>query len=303
MQITAHYTNNTATILVHSVLLQVPQVRYAPNEPTTKGRASLMVEPKIQFDDGASYEQMMGVWSQLAGEIFLQWLAPPSGLRWIDIGCGTGAFTELLVERCAPREVQGVDPSEGQLAFARTRPASAVAHFRQGDAMALPFPAGRFDAAVMALVLVFVPDPARGIAEMVRVVGSGGIVATYMWDMLGGGFPLDPILVEMRAMDLAPPRPPRMEASRMDMLHDLWRNAGIKAVETREIAVQRTFADFDDFWATSLRSPSIRPVVAAMKVGEVQTLRSRLRARLPEGSGGRITYGARAHAIKGRLPE
>ena len=118
--------------------------------------------------------------------------------------------------------------------------------------MALPFPAGRFDAAVMALVLVFVPDPAKGIAEMVRVVGPGGIVATYMWDMLGGGFPLDPILVEMRAMDLAPPRPPRMEASRMEMLHDLWRNAGIEAVETREIAVQRTFADFDDFWATSL---------------------------------------------------
>ena len=85
----------------------------------------------------------------------------------------------------------------------------------------------------------------------------------------------------------------------MEMLHDLWRNAGIEAVETREIAVQRTFADFDDFWATSLRSPSIRPVVAAMKVEEVETLRSRLRARLPEESGGRITYGARAHAIKG----
>ena len=111
-----------------------------------------MNEPKIRFDDGAAYEEMMGVWSRLAGEIFLRWLSPPSGLRWIDIGCGNGAFTELLVERCSPVEVQGIDPSEGQLAFARTRPASRVAEFRQGGAMALPFSADRFDAAVMALV-------------------------------------------------------------------------------------------------------------------------------------------------------
>ena len=159
-----------------------------------------MVEQKIRFDDGAAYEQMMGIWSRFAGEIFLDWLAPPSGLRWIDVGCGNGAFTQLLVERCAPAEVQGIDPSEGQLAFARTRSTSRVAEFRQGDAMALPFPADRFDAAVMALVLIFVPDPAKGIAEMARVVRPGGTVATYMWDMLGGGFPIDPILVEMRAM-------------------------------------------------------------------------------------------------------
>ena len=148
-----------------------------------------MAEQTIRFDDGAAYEQMMGIWSRSAGEIFLDWLAPPSGLRWIDVGCGNGAFTELLVERCAPAEVQGIDPSEGQLAFARTRPASRVAEFRQGDAMALPFPADRFDAAVMALVLVFVPDPAKGVAEMVRVVSPGGIVAAYMWDMLGAAFP------------------------------------------------------------------------------------------------------------------
>ena len=48
---------------------------------------------------------MMEVWSRFAGEVFLDWLAPPSSLRWIDIGCGTGAFTELLVERCAPVRV------------------------------------------------------------------------------------------------------------------------------------------------------------------------------------------------------
>src|SRR5258707_14760287 len=83
-----------------------------------------MAEPQIRFDDGAAYERMMGQWSRLAGEIFLDWLAPLAGLRWIDIGCGNGAFTELLVERCAPAEVQGIDPSEGQGAAricARTR--------------------------------------------------------------------------------------------------------------------------------------------------------------------------------------
>lgn len=261
-----------------------------------------MAGPEIRFDDGAAYEQMMGIWSRFVGEVFLDWLRPPAGLRWIDIGCGNGAFTQLLAERCAPTEIQGIDPSEGQLAFARTRSSWGMAEFRQGDAMSLPFPKDRFDAAVMALVLVFVPDPAKGIGEMVRVVRPGGIVATYMWDMLGDGFPLDPILVEMRAMGLAPPRPPRIDASRMEALRTLWMDAGLDAVETREIPVQRTFADFDSFWTTKLKAPSIGPSVAAMASGDVEELKSRLRARLPADGEGRITYGARAHAIKGLRP-
>jgi ubiquinone/menaquinone biosynthesis C-methylase UbiE len=120
-----------------------------------------MVEHQIRFDDGAAYERYMGSWSRLAGEMFLNWLAPLPGLRWIDIGCGNGAFTELLVDQRAPAEVQGIDPSEAQLAFARARPAARLAEFRQGDAMVLPFSEDRFDAAVMALVIFFVPDPAK----------------------------------------------------------------------------------------------------------------------------------------------
>ena len=100
-----------------------------------------MAEPQIRFDDGAGYERMMGTWSRLAGDVFLDWLKPPSGLRWIDVGCGNGAFTELLAERCAPAEIQGIDPSEAQLAFARTRHSAGVAQFRQGDAMALGYAA------------------------------------------------------------------------------------------------------------------------------------------------------------------
>ena len=121
------------------------------------------------------------------------------------------------------------------------------------------FPSDRFDAAVMALVIFFVPDPARGVAEMVRVVCPGGTVATYAWDMLGGGFPLEPIQVEMRAMGLTPVLPPSPGASRMDALRNLWTGAGLEAVETREITVQRTFADFDDFWTTSLLAAEHSP--------------------------------------------
>jgi SAM-dependent methyltransferase len=261
-----------------------------------------MSEPTIRFDDGAGYERMMGTWSRLAGEKFLEWLAPSLGLRWIDVGCGNGAFTELLMERCAPAEVQGIDPSEGQLAFARTRPAARVAQFQQGDAMALPFSAGRFDAAVMALVIFFVPDPAKGIAEMVRVVRPTGMVASYAWDMMGGGFPQEPILGEMRAMGLSPPRPPQIDASRSQALAELWRNAGLEAIELREITVHRTFADFDDFWDTNLKGSSVRAIVATMSPGDIENLKTRVGNRLSAKAGRPITCGARANAIKGRLP-
>src|SRR5579862_2210009 len=197
---------------------------------------------QIRFNDGAAYEQYMGKWSQLAGKTFLDWLAPKPGLRWLDVGCGNGAFTEMLVERCAPALVQGIDLSEGQLAFARTRPVSRFAQFRQGDAMALPFPDDTFDAAVMPLVIFFVPDPAKGVAEMARVVTSGGSVCAYAWDM-EGGFPYEPLHGAMRGMGVDVPTPPSLDASRIDVLRALWTHAGLTSVDTRAITVERTYPD------------------------------------------------------------
>jgi len=260
------------------------------------------VTDQIRFDDGAAYERYMGKWSQLAGETFLGWLAPQSGLRWLDVGCGNGAFTEMLVERCVPASVQGIDPSEGQLAFARARPASRVAQFRQGDAMALPFPDDTFDAAVMPLVIFFVPNPARGVAEMARVVCPGGAVTAYAWDMVGGGFPYEALHDEMRALGVAVPEPPSPGASRIDAMRDLWTGAGLDSVKTREIIVQRTFADFDDYWMTVLGGPSVGPQLAAMASRDLALLKARMRAHLLADATGRITYRARANAIKGRVP-
>lgn len=278
----------------------------APSATSGKGTtlpANTMSNHQIRFVDGAAYERYMGKWSQLTGTPFLDWLAPAPGLRWLDVGCGNGAFSEMLVERCEPVSVQGIDPSEAQLAFARTRPASRVAQFRQGDAMELPFPDDTFDAAVMPLVIFFVPDPARGVAEMARVVCPGGTVTAYAWDMVGGGFPYEALQAEMRGMGIEVRLPPSPGASRIDVMRDLWTGAGLEAVETREITVQRTFADFDDYWAIILGGPSVGPQLAAMGPEDIALLQARMRARLPVDATGQITLGARAHAVKGRVPE
>jgi ubiquinone/menaquinone biosynthesis C-methylase UbiE len=256
---------------------------------------------EIRFDDGVAYERMMGTWSRLAGDRFLDWLAPRPGLRWIDIGCGNGAFTELIVERCAPAAIHGIDPSAEQLAFARGRPAARMAEFSEGNAQALSFPDNSFDAAVMALVIFFVPDPAKCVGEMARVVVPGGTVSAYTWDIHGGGFPLEPFQLELAALGLKAPLPPGSDASRIDVSRRLWAAAGLEAIDTIEIPVQRTFADFDDFWTTSIGA-SVGRVVATMTGEDVERLKSGLRVRLPADAAGRITYGARANAIVGRLP-
>ena len=111
------------------------------------------------FADGEAYERLMGRWSRLIGDLFLDWLALPNGLRCLDVGCGNGAFTEVLIAHGVAASVVGLDPSDGQIDFARERPGAKSAEFRIGDAQAMPFGDKSFDAALMALVISLVPDP------------------------------------------------------------------------------------------------------------------------------------------------
>jgi len=258
--------------------------------------------PTIRFDDGAVYERMLGKWSGLIGNAFIEWLSPPPNLRWVDIGCGNGAFTRLLVERCAPAAIEGVDPSEGQLAFARERLAIPVAQFRQGDAMALPYPNDTFDAAVMALVVFFIPEPPRGVAEMARVVRPGGLAAAYVWDLVSGGSPSEAVQIQMRGMGFAPPKPPRAEASTPEGLHALWTQAGFVDLEAHVVRTRRTFADFEDYWSTTIAAPNLAPMLTTMATADVTQLKSRVREQVTIEASGRVSIEARANAIVGRRP-
>jgi SAM-dependent methyltransferase len=255
----------------------------------------------IAFKDGAAYDCYMGAWSRLAGEAFLDWLKPGAGLRWLDVGCGNGAFTELIVNRCAPAAVEGIDPSDAQLEAARAHPALRAAGFRKADAMDLPFPEDAFDAAVMPLVIFFLTDPAKGVAEMARVVARGGLVTAYAWDMPGGGFPYAALQEEMQAMGRPASRTPSPEVSRLEALLELWKGAGLEAVSTKAYAVERTFAGFEEYWSVVQGGPSVAPTLAALSFGETEHLKARLRSRLPAVASGRMVLQARVHAIQGRV--
>ena len=258
-----------------------------------------MSQTTIRFDDGAGYERMMGVWSRLAGSTFLDWLQPPQGLRWLDVGCGNGAFTALLASRCEPAALTGIDPSEGQLAYARQRTDTPGATYLQGDAMALPVADAGFDAAVMALVLFFVPDPARGVAEMVRAVRPGAVVSAYAWDILGGGFPLAPLGKEMRGLGIEALMPPSVDAANLDRMQELWRGAGLTDVRTTSIDVRRTFESFDDLWDTAMVGSSSRQRILEQTPEVQRELKDRVRARCTPDAQGRITWAARANAVCG----
>jgi SAM-dependent methyltransferase len=261
-----------------------------------------MSEAGTLFNDGKAYERLMGRWSQLVGAKFLDWIDPPKNLRWIDVGCGNGAFTEVLIARCAPAAATGIDPSDGQLAYAHTRPGTKMAQFRVADAQALPFADDSFDAASMALVIAFVPDPVKAASEMVRVVKSGGVVATYMWDFDGGRSPLEPLSAAMTSLNIPIVQRPSSQASRLEEMDAIWKKAGLQSVETQVLSIHIAYADFNDFWeSNTLPIGTSGKTLAELSPGMKEKLKARVREQLPIARDGRITYEAFANAVKGRV--
>ena len=250
-----------------------------------------------QFNDPAAYERYMGGWSRAAGEQFLDWLGQPHGLRWLDNGCGSGIFSELLWQHAAPSALHCLDISEELLERARQRLPQAIT-LHHGDANALPFAAGSFDAAAMALVIVFLADALQAVREMQRVVRSGGVIATYIWD-LPHGFPYADAFAALRDCGVLPDRAAPDEATALPQLRALWENAGLQQVETRAFTVGRAYPDFAAYWHALQDSASIGERLAALPVATRAAVRAALQERLPTAPDGSINVTARAHAVKG----
>lgn len=261
--------------------------------------------PADRWSDGDPYESYVGRWSRRIADEFVEWLALPEGCTWIDVGCGTGALTEAILRGCDPRAVHGVDRSADFLATARARLTDARVQVHVGDATALPFADASCDAAVSGLVLNFIGEPSRMVAEMRRVTRSGGWVAAYVWDYAQG-------MQMMRlfwdaARTVAPGAEALDEASRFPIctaqaLEAAWKTAGLDAVQVRSIVIDTVFRDFDDFWTPFLGAQGPAPTyLASLAPVHQAAIRDALAHAVPRDAAGRIPLRARAWAVKGRL--
>jgi len=261
-----------------------------------------MSERKVVFDNGAAYERFMGRWSRAAGETFLAWMAPAKGARWLDVGCGTGVFTEQVLDTCDPGAVVAVDPSKEQIEYAQSRPVGSRAAFKVADAQALPFTDGEFDIAAAALVINFVPDRERAVSEMKRVTRPGGLVAGYVWDFTSGLTSGAPLTTAMKSMDIVVPPIPGSKETVLDALHEMFAQAGFSDVTSRHIDIEMIYASFDDLWDSNTGFSTWSQIVG--KLPEVERLRLKqiVRDGTSQDSASRISLPGRFNAVKGRVP-
>ncbi len=248
------------------------------------------------------YEPFIGRWSRLLAAQVVAWLAAPAGLRWLDVGCGTGALGDAVLTGADPASVLGVDPSPAYLAAAAARIDDPRLTFRVGDAASLPVPDASVDRAVCGLVLNFVPDAVAAVREMGRVLAPGGVAAAYVWDYAGRMQMLRLFWDAAVALD---PEAATLDEARFPIcgaggLERCFADAGLTVGSTRPTDVPTVFRDFDDYWTPFLGGQGPGPsYCATLPDDALARLRERLRKTLPTEPDGSIHLTARAWSVTG----
>jgi ubiquinone/menaquinone biosynthesis C-methylase UbiE len=242
----------------------------------------------------------IGRWSREIACRFVSWLGESEALDWLDIGCGTGALSQTILEHCAPKSVLGIDPSDGFLAQARDMISDGRAKFEVGSAEALPCHDESIDVVTSALTYNFIPDRVGALKEMARVARSGGAVSFYVWDYPGGGigfvtaFWKAAVTLDSEAKNLA--ESTRFPFCTRDTLRSEMLSAGFIDVIVEPIQVATRFADFEAFWYPFTLGAGPAPGYC---VNLSEEARSSLKRKLVDTLGtGAIELPARAWAVR-----
>jgi SAM-dependent methyltransferase len=255
------------------------------------------------WDSGDAYEPYVGRWSRRVAPIFIDWLTVAASGIWLEVGCGTGALTQAILLRASPASIKAVDSSAEYLASAQARLHNPLVQFEIGDALSLPGLPGTYDAVVSGLMLNFVPEQARFVEEMKRVLLPGGMAAAYVWDYAGKMELMRHYWDAAAALDADAyelDEGQRFPICKPEALYALFTGSGLKDVEVRAIDIETHFRDFDDYWSPFLGGQGPAPGYAmSLSNDRRSALREKIRAGLPFASDGSIPLVARAWAVRG----
>ncbi len=259
---------------------------------------------KDLWQSGDPYEYFMGRWSRLVAREFLSWLSPSHSLRWLDVGCGSGALSETALQNYEPKELTAMDQSEGFVSTTQKRLGSK-AHCKIGNALNLPMDDSSSDVTVSGLVLNFITEPDKALSEMKRVTTRGGTVAVYVWDYAGK---MDFLRHFWNvAIELQPGASSLDEGLRFPdctphALETVFKDTGFDDVATAAVEIDTHFVDFNDYWNPFLGGQGPAPAYAmSLEEAERERLKQLLHERLPIQHDGSIPMVTRAWAARGQV--
>jgi len=257
------------------------------------------------FQDANVYEHLMGRWSRRLAPLLIKFGGLDDGDRVIDVGCGTGSLTFTLPVFANVAAVTGIDMTESYVASARARNTDSRITIDLGDARALPYADASFDRAYSSLVLHFIPDAAKAVSEMCRVVRPGGTVTAAVWDNYGGQ-PFTRILWDIAGvLDPTLERPYFRPLNGPGDMAAAWRSAVLEDVEQTSLMVRMDFDSFEDYWMPFAHGegPHGQYVIKLAEPAR-ETLRQHVRrayvANRPDGPRSMASI---AWACRGRVPE
>ena len=252
-----------------------------------------------------SYERFMGRWSRAVARRFLGWLGPQPKASWLEVGCGTGALTETILQVSDPAAVLAVEPSEALVGIARRLILDRRVTFQQGAAEDIASGPNRFQWAVSGLVLNFVGDPGAHLSMLAGMVADGGVISAYVWDYSKEMEFLRIFWDEAVAFD--PNAASLDEGNRFPIcapgpLHRLFSSCGLRNVDTVGLEIETAFGDFSDYWEPFLGGIGPAPsYVSSLSNEDRDRLAARLRDKLNPDGTGRIKLKAKAWAVRGTV--
>jgi SAM-dependent methyltransferase len=286
-----------ASLTVTAVL---GQNAFAENSNLTQAEAKM-------FAASAGYERFMGRWSRLLAPTFIAFAGVRNGDRVLDVGTGTGSVASTAEASMPMSQIVGIDPSPAFVAYAQKNAKSTRAQYEVGDAQALKFKAGSFDHTLALLVMNFIPDEHKAIAEMRRVTRPQGSVSACVWDYDAGMQMLRFFWDEAIALDPAiePKDERHMKLSREGQLGDLWRRAGLISIKEEPLVIDQAYSSFNDYWDSFTRGAGPGGAyVVSLSEDRRQQLEARMRKRLlGNRQDGPFTLKAKAWCVRGEVPK